>query len=272
MICSFSIDKKPYTIEIEGTFFEGKDMVLFSKKGNVIEHCEWLENGYTKEKIAKANEFSELKTNIERILLKILKEINIPFDDNFTLENYHHYVQTDAQHQSVIEKTRFLTFADFKIDTKNLIENISKSVGKKLEMTNPKLPEEIIIMRINRPSSLDINPFHRDGYLTIWENVLNVWIPIAGCTSESSLPIIPGSHYWNEKDIVRTEAKDASINGLKYHVPAIVSYKSGLHAIRPNPSYEEALIFTPFLVHGAALNKQLDTTRIALELRLYYNN
>jgi hypothetical protein len=272
MICSFTIDGNSYKIEIGGDFFEGKDAVLFSEKGNVIEHCKWLKEGYSKEKITEANGFSELKNNIERILLKILKENNIPFDDTFTLETYHHYVQTDAQHQSVIEKTRFLTFSDFKIDTTSLIENISKSVGKKLEMTNPKLPEEIIIMRINRPSSLDINPFHRDGYLNIWENVLNVWIPLAGCTSESSLPIIPGSHYWNEKDIVRTEAKGASINGLKYHVPAIVSYKTGLHAIRPNPSYGEALIFTPFLVHGAALNKQLDTTRIALELRLYYNN
>ncbi len=272
MICSFTIDGKPYEVEIEGSFFGGEDAILFSEKGNIIEHCSWLKEGYTKEKIAETNEFLELKTNIEFILFKILKENNISFDDHFTLENYHHYVRTDAQHQSVIEKTRFLTSADFKINTTRLIEKISKLVGKKLDIVNPKLPEEIIIMRINRPSSLDINPFHRDGYLSIWENILNIWIPLAGCTNESSLSLIPGSHYWNENDIVRTEAKGASINGLKYQVPAIISHKTGLHAIRPNPSYGEALIFTPFIVHGAALNKQTDTTRISLELRLHYNN
>ena len=272
MICAFTIDGNSYEVEIGGTFFKGKDTVLFSEEGSVIEDCSWLKEGYTKIKIAEPPAFLELKNNIVQILSGILKENNIPVDHNFSLENYHHYVRTNEQHQSVIEKTRFLTFADFKIDTKNLVEKISESVGKKLEVTNPKLPEEIVIIRINRPSSLDINPFHRDGYLDIWENVLNVWIPIAGCNRESSLPVIPGSHYWNEKDIVRTDAKGASINGITYHVPAIVSYTSGLHALRPNPSYGEALIFTPFLVHGAALNKQADTTRVSLELRLYYNH
>ena len=37
--------------------------------------------------------------------------------------------------------------------------------------------------------------------------------------------------------------------------------------IRPNPQNTEALIFTPFLIHGAAVNKNIDITRIALELR-----
>ena len=36
--------------------------------------------------------------------------------------------------------------------------------------------------------------------------------------------------------------------------------------IRPNPKLGEALIFTPFLIHGAAVNNS-DLTRISLELR-----
>ncbi|HSZ25341.1 MAG TPA: phytanoyl-CoA dioxygenase family protein [Cytophagaceae bacterium] len=271
MICEFSIDGSVFNVEVQGDFFQGKDQVLFSEKGNVIEHCPWLKEGFTMATIFEEQEFTQFKSTIGMVLLKILAENKIPTDENFSLETYHRYVLSDAQHQSVIEKTRFLTFADFNFDMEKLVDKFSKIVGKKIQKMNPKLPEEIVILRINRPSSLDINPFHRDGYLSIWENVLNVWIPVAGCTEKSSLPVIPGSHYWNEKDILRTRAKGARIQDLSYHVPAIVSYKDGLHAVCPNPRYGQALLFTPFLIHGAALNRQKDVTRVSLELRLHYN-
>ena len=264
----FTIDGSSFTLDVEGQFFKGSDQLLFRKEGSIIENCSWLNEGYSIVPILNAIDFNSFKNSIRSILVSILAENDIQIDDNFKLENYHHYVTSDNLHQAVIKKTRFLTFKDFNIDIESILSKISGSINKKLGKVNPKLPEEIIILRINRPSSLDINPFHRDGYLDIWEDVLNVWIPIAGCTSDSSLPLIPGSHFWNEKDIVRTEAKGASVNGLAYHVPAIISYKDGLHAIRPNPGYGEALIFTPFIIHGAALNRQQDVTRISLELRL----
>ncbi|HNP23914.1 MAG TPA: phytanoyl-CoA dioxygenase family protein [Panacibacter sp.] len=270
MLCTFTIDDEPFEVEVTGDFFPGEDKVLFSEKGSVIEDCEWTKSGFTTVPIANDKAFQDLKDNIWSILLSILKGNNIPVDEHFSLEHYHRYVTTAAWHQSVIEKTRFLRFSDFHIDMDHLMEQFSGAVGKPLQRTNPLLPEEIIIMRISRPDSLDINPFHRDGYLDIWEKVLNVWIPVAGCNSASSLPVLPGSHYWNEKDIIRTAARGASINGLNYNVPAIVSYKDGLHARRPNPKYGEALLFTPFLIHGAALNRQPDTTRVSLELRLYH--
>ena len=37
--------------------------------------------------------------------------------------------------------------------------------------------------------------------------------------------------------------------------------------VRPNPKPGEALIFSPFLIHGAAINGNKDLTRISLELR-----
>ena len=36
--------------------------------------------------------------------------------------------------------------------------------------------------------------------------------------------------------------------------------------IRPNPKETEALVFTPYLIHGAAFNDS-NNTRVALELR-----
>ncbi len=264
----FTIDGSLFELEVEGEFFKGENQVLFEERGNILENCSWLNEGYSTLSILDELEFDTFKTSIGLILEKILEENNVTIDNKFSLETYHHYVTSNAVHQAVIEKTRFLTFKDFNVDIEKVVERISVSVNRKLGKTNPKLLEEIIILRINRPESLDINPFHRDGYLDIWADTLNVWIPIAGCNSVSSLPLIPKSHFWNEQYIIRTEAKGASINGLSYHVPAIINYKDGLHAIRPNPKYGEALLFTPFIVHGAALNKQKDITRVSLELRL----
>lgn len=271
MLCSFTIDKKQYQFEVEGDFFSGNDQVLFQEEETLIQKCSWKNDGFSVLQAFSDTGFKDLKANIQRILIQILIDANIEFDNAFSLEKYHHYVKTDEEHLAVISKTRFLTFKDFNIDIENLTETFSKATGRKLQLNNPLLPEDILILRISRPSSLDINPFHRDAYLDIWKDVLNTWIPISGCNEQSSLPIIPGSHFWNEKDIIRTSAKEAKINGLTYHVPAIVSNKDGLNAIRPNPQYGDALIFTPYLVHGGALNLQEDTTRISLEIRLFFD-
>ena len=46
----------------------------------------------------------------------------------------------------------------------------------------------------------------------------------------------------------------------------ILSYENNnLEMIRPNPQLGEIIIFTPFLVHGSAINAQTDKTRFSLE-------
>ena len=77
-----------------------------------------------------------------------------------------------------------------------------------------------------------------------------------------------GSHLIPENDILRTESKGAKINGNVYYVPCILETKTGAITMeRPNPKAGEALLFTPYLIHGAADNQTKDTTRVSLELR-----
>ena len=37
--------------------------------------------------------------------------------------------------------------------------------------------------------------------------------------------------------------------------------------IRPNPTENQLMLFSPYLIHGCANNDNLDTTRISLEVR-----
>lgn len=268
MRCELRIDNQPFSFPLEGHFQWGSDGVLFRQHQQVLDHCAWKSRGYTVFSGLNPAEWESIRQSVTQVLQPLLEANGTPAPADWVLENYHQYVQTPEQHQRVIEKTRFLTYADLPIDFPRLAAHISEQVHYPMSLHNPRLEREIVILRISRPQSLDINPPHRDGYLPIWERVLNVWIPVAGCHALSSLPVIPGSHYWNEKDICRTEARGASIGGLRYHVPGIVQTRFGLPMIRPNPQPGEILLFTPFLIHGAAINQHASQTRMALELRL----
>lgn len=272
MKCNLNIDNKPFSFDVEGEFFWGNDEVLFTKDSDsIVEKTDWKNEGYNIIEVLEPEEHKEIIEAISSVIKNIFKELGVKYDENnFNLENYHKYVDNDHIHNEVIKKTRFLRYSDF---PQNLLKKISNKVSddlqKPVSFDNPLLENEIVILRISRPNSLDINPPHRDGYLDIWENILNLWLPIIGCDENSSLPVIPKSHLWSEKDVLRTSTKGATINGLSYHVPAIIKTTHDLNMIRPNPKIGQVLIFTPYIIHGAAVNLNQDKTRMSLELRLY---
>lgn len=183
------------------------------------------------------------------------------------LENYHAQVD-DARHGEIISRTREMKMKDLRIDGDALCAALGEQLGVTLATHIPDIGGDFVIVRINRPRSTDFNPPHRDGALSIWRNTLNLWIPIAGCTPQTSLPVVAGSHLWRECDCLQTKARGATINGNVYNVPALIQHRGEDIAMRRGAArFGEALIFTPYLLHGAAVN-QSDHSRVSLELRL----
>ncbi|MTI22437.1 phytanoyl-CoA dioxygenase [Fulvivirga sp. RKSG066] len=262
---NLQIDNQRHTYDIKGDFKYGDAEVLIDSDKNAIEHVDWFDHGYNNIRLLTESEFVDLKTNLLQVLNDILHQEGIT--QLTQLEDYHNVTNTSEKHQKVIEKTRQLTKEHFNINLNAVCARVSEILKKEVQIFNPKLEQEIITLRISRPQSLDINPLHRDAYLDFYKDTINLWIPIAGCNEQSSLPVIPGSHTWNESQVLRTEKRGAKIQGLTYNVPGIVEGPRPLKAIRPNPDYGEALIFSPYLVHGSAINQNPNTTRMALELR-----
>ena len=98
---------------------------------------------------------------------------------------------------------------------------------------------------------------------------MNIYVPIAGSTSKSSLPLMPGSHLMPESELVRT-ADGSQVNGISYTVPCIVDVIGRKFELtRPNPEPGQFLLFSPYLIHGGAANRNADTTRISLEMRFW---
>lgn len=267
--CQIFIDDQPFEFQVEGDFFWGQDEVLFDEKDAVLKWVSWKEKGYKVVHAFSDDAFQCLQNSVKNNIVQALKESNISFDPStFSLSKYHQVVTNDQDHFKVIDKTRNLEVKDFDFDINKLVTFFGKELGVELTSWVEELQKSHIQIRISRPNSLDINPPHRDGYLSYWENIVNVWIPISGCTHETSLPVVEGSHLIPESDILRTESKGAKINGNRYHVPCLLESKEGaFNMIRPNPAEGEALLFSPFLIHGSAINQSKDITRIALELR-----
>ncbi len=242
---------------------------MFKPKENSISSTSWVQEGFTIADLFSETEFQEIKRQTTQVVIASMKQAGVEEDlSSFRLEEYHQHVKNDDLHRTITTMTRELKFKDLNLDTRAITQRVGQILDRKVSHINPELVEEIIIVRISRPQSLDINPPHRDGYLDIWKNTVNLWIPISGCTNKTSLPLIPGSHLWKENQVLRTENGGAKINGRDYRVPGIVNSREGLKMVRPNPQYGQALVFTPFLIHGAAINQSQNETRVSFELRL----
>ena len=268
-ICKLFINEQPYKFEVEGDFFWGENKLQYQIENSPISKMQWHNDGYAIVNAFNNSEFIKLKESVIQNIVSAIDQNVSGFDSNsFILDDYHKVINTDALHNKVINITRNLENKDFDFDIDALADKFGELLGCKLTTWIEELKKSHIQVRISRPNSLDINPPHRDGYLSYFKDILNLWIPIHGCNNQSSLPVMPSSHLIPENEILRTASKGAKINGNTYYVPCILETNKGvIKMIRPNPMEGEALIFTPFLIHGAAVNNNKDITRISLELR-----
>ena len=123
-------------------------------------------------------------------------------------------------------------------------------------------------IRIVRPNSNDNNPPHKDSHLKRLRKCVNIYLPLDGSNSNSSLPLVPKSHNEKETNYI-ISSSPCYVNSKKNTVPCIVHRDKGLDMICPNPSNKEIMIFTPHLIHGGGVNSNQDTTRVSLEMRFF---
>lgn len=233
----------------------GEDRVILEEDTNLLDYTDFDEDGHCIFSMTPYNDF--LKSMVESKVSDVTSR----------LETYHLNVSSE-EHTKIInsmpwkktESPELNKFAEY-METR-----VSDILGRRVKIFN-----DDIWVRICRPSSItetDYNPCHRDIYLDFYRNIVNVYIPIVGSNEKSSLAMQSGSHYWNEQDLVVTKGGAYFQNsGKKYSVDAILRSKQPLHMIRPNPSIDEFILFSPYLIHGCSSNDNTDTTRMSVEIR-----
>jgi hypothetical protein len=275
----YTINNKDFEVSLEDSpeFFFGKDELLSSSSTDITFHQDWYREGHTSCTVLDDQEYANLRKGISLCIAHIIEtELAITTED-FDLEKYHEVVTNDSDHARVVTKTRELFPEDFSFAITEIIPKFENILGFGLTDVNPhnsiKLP---MILRINRPLSTDFNPPHKDiygrmdksGYIPQY---VNLWIPVCGVTSNSSLPIVPGSHLIPEAKILRT-LNGGVVSGNTYNVRTIKEWDGSRTLFRAGVDYGQVLIFSSHLIHGLAVNDEPDRTRVALEFRLFKKN
>jgi len=272
LISNFSINKKEYKLNIIGKVADSSNIVIIEREDNIILKTKWFSKGYVNLKLLDNTTQKLLQNNIINHLTYIINDlfrsINIK-SNNFI--NYHKILSNDQHYDLLAHLHEGISFDKINFDKRILEKAVSKELGIEVSTQNKKSNEinpNIFHFRIVRPKQSDFNPPHKDIYLNRLKNGVNFYMPILGSDEFSSLPLFPGSHLFNEKDITKTE-NGCIINNKKFRVPAILKTSHGLNLIRPNPSLDEIMLFSPYLIHGGGLNENPDTTRVSMELRFW---
>lgn len=274
---NYTINDKAYQVSVKDCppFDYGKNERLSRADTDIVFSQDWYDQGFTSVNFLSDTEFASLKQGLTQSVANIIKnELGVEVPADFSLERYHDVVKTKEDHFKVVGKTRDLFSEDFNFPVKDILPKFEKILGFGLSDINPEDGKELhIIVRINRPGSSDYNPPHKDVYERVDEAnyippFVNLWIPIAGVTEKSSLPIAPGSHKLTEDQVLRTHS-GAIVEGNKYRVRMIKEWGGSSHLERAKVNYGEVLFFSGHLIHGFAINDEPDTSRVALEFRLF---
>ncbi len=246
----------------------GDNIVLLKKANDLTSPTHWHQQGYTIESLFSLDIYSHFVEQNRKILLQRWKDAGLIIEENFKLDQYHLLANNLTTHLRAIEKTKQLDTKYFPIPIREIENRVSEICKTTLVAKNPFDNQSVFHYRIIRPQQSDNNPLHRDVWLEDYDDCINLYIPVAGSNELSSLIILPESHLWPESRIEKTES-GAQINGLTFNVPAVTAISETYHIERPNPLENQVLIFSPYLIHGGAVNLNPDQTRISIELRLW---
>ena len=246
----------------------GEERVLLDQAVDLTASTSWHAKGFTIETFLDQKTFDTFRKQTHALLIDCWKKAGLDLLNDFALDQYHILVKHFNEHVSAVDKTKLLPLEEFPIPVRLLEDRISHICGVPLEVRNPYNGQKIFHFRVIRPQQWDNNPLHRDVWLSDYDDCINLYIPIAGSNDRSSLILVPGSHLWPESRIERTNS-GAEINGVKYNVPAVTSIKGSYTIERPNPGVNQVLVFSPYLIHGGAVNLNSNETRISIEIRLW---
>ena len=229
----------------------------------------WAEVGYHVAPFLDEDRYVRFEQDVQQCFREFLSQAGVSVGGDLDLARYHQYTGgEDALHLAVVDQAKLLEASRLPDRVREIEERVSELCKIPVQAVNPHNGERVFHFRIVRPRKHDNNPFHRDVWLEEYHDAINIYVPLAGSNEQSSLTLVPGSHRWSEATVERTRG-GAHVDGVQYNVPAVTDSQHPLQPVRPNPARNEVLIFSPYLLHGGAVNLNEDLTRISLEMRFW---
>lgn len=267
----YSIEGKSVRLSLSGASITGNDLCLLDHDDNLIAGCSWESQGYVVASMLDNCAFEVLQKGVFDLVREALLQAGAVLDESFSLDQYHSYCDSQQMHLSVIEFLRGrAAIENFPIDYRLLDDKVSEVCEKQVSCkVQSQIASGFFFIRLVRPMPCqDYNPPHKDVWIDRLRHGLNLYLPLAGSDENSSLALVPGSHLWNESVISRT-LPGTHVNGVAFSVPSVVMPDDALKMDRPKVVTGQALLFSPYLIHGGAVNFNRDTTRVSLEMRFW---
>lgn len=267
----YAIDGVEIELDTPGEAVAGEGGVLLRQDDDLAAGTGWHDAGYTVSTFLRPALREVLWSGLAKRVRQAVADVHAVPEDVFSLPDYHHVCGDDDAHTAVTRRLQWLSSLDnFPIDYREVDDWVSGLIGKAVSCQVPgREASGRFFVRIVRPGKLaDNNPPHRDVWLPRLRDAINLYAPLAGSNDRSSLSLIPGSHFWPESDLCRT-VSGARVNGRTFTVPAVVDVRHGMVMTRPTVADHEAMLFSPYLVHGGAVNLNADITRMSLEMRFW---
>lgn len=272
---SYNLDGQPVELVLSGPLETGVDECLIQQDDNLAAGCSWEQSGFTVDSILALQDLSDLVAGIKSLVIQGLEQAGVCVDKpNFQLEDYHTLAPNQTVHLSVIDFLRGMApLKNLPIDPSKFNARVSEICEKPVSCDVESVPASgYFFIRIVRPYPFrDNNPPHKDVWLDRLRHAVNLYLPIAGSGHNSSLSLVEGSHYWPESRVARS-AEGTTVNGVRFSVPAAVSLNGPLNLFRPEVGPLQGLVFSPYLIHGGAVNRAPDKTRVSLEMRFWRND
>jgi hypothetical protein len=254
---------------VEGEPFVGSNEVLCKKDDDLTSRRIWHKQGYTIKKFLPEGIYLQFHEGMYDLFRKCLFRAGIDVPPGFRPANYHELVKDNYDlHLKVIEQTKLLPWHDLPIHVSIIEEVVSEIISVPVRSVKPMNGERVFHFRVIRPGQPDFNPLHRDAWQEENKGAINIYVPLVGSGSKSSLLMAPGSHLWPEHRITRSK-EGALMNGVKFNVPGLMDSQIPIKLERPNPGINHVMVFSPYLIHGGSLNQNRHTTRISLEMRFW---
>jgi hypothetical protein len=264
----YRVNNRWLSYETKGHKQFGGEKILLQDGVDLTSGQNWNRQGFTIAPLFSPKVFANFYQQTCELLFSRWRAAGLNVPPDFSPDQYHRLANSADRHLAAIEQTRLLPTEAFPLGIPAIEECISSLLGQKLKARNPYDGQSAFHFRVIRPDRSDNNPLHRDVWLADYDNCINLYIPIAGSNECSSLILISGSHHWPESRIERT-VSGGEIDGVKFNVPAVTDIRGDYSIERPNPGLNEVLVFSPYLIHGGAVNLNEDITRISIELRLW---
>ncbi|MEH6782494.1 MAG: hypothetical protein V7688_01360 [Alcanivorax jadensis] len=267
----YKIDGAEVFLDISGHTVRGENLCLLEKDDNLVSGCSWQDQGFLVSQMVGRENFHKLYRGVLALLLEALNNAGCKIDaGKFKLEHYHNYCPDQQTHLRVIEFLRSkASIENLPVNHSVMDEQVSQLCGKTVScVAVNNSAAGYFFIRLVRPfPHKDNNPPHKDVWLDRLRHGLNLYFPLAGSDHNSSLSIVPGSHYWPESRILQT-GPGSRVNGVAFSVPSAVMDDGTLTMTRPVIRETEGMIFSPYLIHGGAVNFS-DKTRVSLEMRFW---